>query len=293
MFNGGDGARRRGLDEARLRAIRDGLTLAGLIFAAFLLFVVGPQEHTVGFDAWAYWSVDVEHPYRLGAGALGAFPYSPVMVRLFAPASLLSWSSFLFLWLSLLLATTIWLGWRDGTRRGLVRGALMALAFPPVSVELYHGNVHLLIAAAVALGFRYPAAWAFVLLTKVTPGIGLLWFAARREWRRLAIALGVTAVIFAVSFVVDGRLWIAWLEEGILPVLDRDIGQPAIPIPLWLRLPAAAGLVIWGARTDRRWTVPAATALALPVLWFAGLSILAAIWTLDRPALRERQSAAT
>jgi len=293
VLDGGDLARGRGFDEARRSAVRDGLTLGGLIFAAFLIFIVGPQEQTVGFDAWAYWSVDVEHPYRLGAGALGAFPYSPVMVRLFAPASLLSWPTFLFLWLAILLGTAFWLGWRDGTRQGLVRGALMVLAFPPVSVELYHGNIHLLIAAAVALGFRYPAAWAFVLLTKVTPGIGLLWFAVRREWRPLAIAIGVTGAIFAISFIADARLWVAWLEEGILPVLGRDIGQPAIPIPLWLRLPAAAALVIWGARTDRRWTVPASAALALPVLWFAGLSIVAAIPALDRPALRERRSAAT
>jgi glycosyl transferase family 87 len=283
----------RGFDEARRKAVRDGLTLGGLIFAAYLLVIVGPQEHTVGFDAWAYWSVDVEHPYRLGAGALGAFPYSPVMVRVFAPAHFLAWPTFLFLWLAILVATVIWLGatgepwWRGW------RGALTILAFLPVSVELYHGNVHLLIAAAIALGFRYPAAWAFVLLTKVTPGVGLLWFAVRREWRRLAIALGVTAVVVVVSLAFDARLWVAWLEEGILPVIGRQIGQPAIPIPLWVRLPAAAALVIWGARTDRRWTVPASAALALPVLWFAGLSILAAIWTLDRPALRERQSAAT
>ena len=53
------------------------------------------------------------------------------------------------------------------------------------------------------LGFRYPWTWGFVLLTKVTPGIGLLWFAVRREWRALAIALGVTGVIVAVSLVLD------------------------------------------------------------------------------------------
>jgi len=102
----------------------------------------------------------------------------------------------------------------------------------------------------------------------------------------------VTAAIVVASLAFDARLWVAWLEEGILPVIGRQIGQPAIPIPLWLRLPAAAALVIWGARTDRRWTVPASAALALPVLWFAGLSILAAIWTLDRPALRETRSVA-
>ncbi len=49
------------------------------------------------------------------------------------------------------------------------------------------------------IGFRYPAAWSLILLTKITPGIGLLWFAVRREWRALAIALGATAAIASVS----------------------------------------------------------------------------------------------
>jgi len=269
------------LDAGRRRAVRDGLMVAGLIFAVYLFVIVAPNEQTVGFDAWAYWSLNVEHPYRLAAGALGAFPYSPVMARLFAPAGLLAWPTFLFLWLAILLATALWLGWRR---------SLLVLALPPVTVDLYHGNIHLLMAAAIAFGFRYPAAWAFILLTKITPGVGLLWFAVRREWRRLGIALGVTAVIVAGSLVLDGRLWVEWVTEGLLPVLGRPIGQPAIPLPLWLRLPAAAALVIWGARTDRRWTVPASAALALPVMWFAGLSILAAISTLDRPALREQKS---
>jgi len=269
------------LDAGRRRAVRDGLMVAGLIFAAYLFVIVAPSEQTVGFDAWAYWSLNVEHPYRLAAGALGAFPYSPVIARLFAPAGLLAWPTFLFLWLAILLATALWLGWRR---------SLLVLALPPVTVDLYHGNIHLLMAAAIAFGFRYPAAWAFILLTKITPGVGLLWFAVRREWRRLGIALGVTAVIVAGSLVLDGRLWVEWVTEGLLPVLGRPIGQPAIPLPLWLRLPAAAALVIWGARTDRRWTVPASAAIALPVMWFAGLSILAAIWTLDRPALREQES---
>ena len=94
----------------------------------------------------------------------------------------------------------IWLGGR-GVR------VLWLLALPPVALELYHGNVHLWIAAAIVLGFRYPWTWAFVLLTKVTPGLGLVWFAARREWRSLAIALGVTAAIVAVSLVLDRQLW--------------------------------------------------------------------------------------
>jgi hypothetical protein len=38
-------------------------------------------------------------------------------------------------------------------------------------------------------------------------------------------------------------------------------------IPLLVRLPIAAILVVWAARTDRRWLVPVAAVLAMPVLW--------------------------
>ena len=70
---------------------------------------------------------------------------------------------------------------------------------PVHAMEVAGGNVSLLLAVAIVVGFRWPAAWALVLLTKITPGIGLLWFAVRREWRHLAIALGATAAIVAVS----------------------------------------------------------------------------------------------
>jgi Glycosyltransferase family 87 len=271
------------LTPGRARALRDGLAVAGLLFAAYLFVIVAPQARTVGFDAFAYWSVDIAHPYPLAAGSLGAFTYTPVAARLFAPATLLSWHAFLFLWLAVLVATLAWLGWRR---------TLLVLAFPAVAIELYHGNIHLLMAAAIALGFRYPAAWAFILLTKVTPGIGLLWFAVRREWRSLGIALGVTAAITVASFAVDGALWSEWLQGAILRVAQEGVGQPTLPLPLALRLPAAALLVAWGGLTDRKWTVPAAAALALPVPWFSGLAILAALPALDRPELAARTPAA-
>lgn len=269
---------------ARARAIRDGLTVAGLLFAAYVFVVVAPSARTVGFDAFAYWHLDITAPYALGAGSFGAFTYTPVAARLFAPAALLSWPAFLWLWLAVLVATTVWLGWRR---------TLLLLAFPPVAVELYHGNIHLLIAAAIALGFRYPAAWSFVLLTKVTPGIGLLWFAVRREWRPLGIALGATAALVVASVLMDGQLWSAWLSGAIVRVAEEGVSQPSLPIPLVLRLPAAALLVAWGGLTDRKWTVPAAAALALPVPWFSGLAILAALPALDRTELAARPAQAT
>lgn len=266
------------------RAVRDGLTVAGLLFAGYLFVVIAPSAGTVGFDAFAYWHVDPAAPYASSAGSFGAFPYTPVAVRLFAPAALLSWPTFLWLWLAALLATAAWLGWRR---------TAMVLALPFVAVELYHGNIHLLLAAAIALGFRYPATWAFVLLTKVTPGVGLLWFAVRREWRNLAIALGVTGALVAASLVVDGRLWGEWVAQAIAPVSDESIGQPHLPLPLLVRLPIAAAIVAWGGLTNRRWTVPVAATLALPILWFSGLTVLTALFAIDRPELRETEAAAT
>ena len=47
---------------------------------------------------------------------------------------------------------------------------------------------------------------------------------------------------------------------------------PAAPI----RLPIAALVVIWGARTDRPWTVAVAATLGLPIIWPHGLCVLAA-----------------
>jgi Glycosyltransferase family 87 len=249
--------------------------VAGLLFDLAIFLVGGPIRQTLGADAYAYWTLNAGHPYSQQIGALGAFLYSPVAVRLFAPASIVSWPIFWWLWTALLVATVIWLGGRK---------TLWLLAFPPVALELYYGNINLLIAAAIALGFRYPAAWAFVLLTKLTPGVGLVWFAVRREWRRLAIALGVTLAIALVSIAIDGSMWSDWL---LLLTQSAGVPVPSIGVPLGIRIPIAILLIAWGARTNRRWTVPIGAALALPALWLAGLSILAAIPAVDRPSLRE------
>ena len=151
------------------------------------------------------------------------------------------------------------------------------LAFPFVAVELTGGNIHLLLAAAIVAGFRWPAAWSFVLLTKVTPGIGLLWFAVRREWRPLMIALGATAAIAGLTFII-----VPGARPYVLPQL----------IPLPVRVAAAAVLVTWGARSNRRWVLPVAALVALPGPWMASWSLLVAIPVLassrERPP-RERE----
>ena len=66
-----------------LRAVRDGSIVAGLLFTAYLFLVVAPKQATVGFDAFAYWSVDPSDPYVVPPGGLSAFNYSPPIARLF------------------------------------------------------------------------------------------------------------------------------------------------------------------------------------------------------------------
>jgi hypothetical protein len=218
-----------------------------------------------------WWSADYTHLYAGGLATDGFYGYSPAFVEVLTPLRALPWSTVAWVWGGLMLA-------------GLViaagRWTPLVILAPPVLGELMIGNVHLLYAGAIVLGFRWPQTWSLMLLTKVTPGIGVLWFAFRREWRKLAIALGTTGLIVAVSFVVAPGLWAEWAST-----LQTAAGHPQLPIqpnalfpiPLALRLPPAIALVAWGARTDRRWVLPLAVTLAMPVIWTSSLATLVAM----------------
>ncbi|MGZ6268172.1 MAG: glycosyltransferase 87 family protein [Candidatus Limnocylindrales bacterium] len=220
-----------------------------------------------GMDARCYWVPDLANPY-LNSNWTDqiAYPYSPAFLQLLQPIRLLPWQVFMAIWAAVLMAAMVYL---TGPRL-----ILLGLAFFGL-MEIWGGNIELLVALAIVVGFRWPAAWSFVLLTKITPGVGLLWFAVRREWRSLAIAIGATAAVAAVSAIVAPDAWGRWIE-----VLQANAGKngtwAAVPIPFAVRFPFALILVVWGARTNRRWTVPVSSMLALPALWYGGLSIMLA-----------------
>jgi hypothetical protein len=134
-------------------------------------------------------------------------------------------------------------------------------------------NIHILLGLTVAAGLVWPATWAFALLTKITPGIGLLWFVARREARPLAIAALATAALVVPSLVLRPGEWADWIRLVLSP-----LGTPnGIDIPLALRLPIAAALIVWGGRTNRRWTVVVGSWLAVPALWWNSTAVLVAL----------------
>jgi hypothetical protein len=258
--------------------------------AAWLLIVVFSEPWGrlwgTGQDARCYWQATLGDPYlHSDWNDPIAYVYSPAFLQLVSPLTALPWQAFMAAWSAILLVAVRFL---TGPRL-LAAGVL----FPFALMEVAGGNVSLLLAAAIVIGFRWPAAWSLVLLTKVTPGIGLLWFAVRREWRSLAIALGATAAIALVSFVILPNQWRDWVDVVIRNALAGKSGTWAsVPIPLWIRLPFAIALVVWGARTDRRWTVPVGAMLALPALWYGGLSMLLAVIPLLPRVPREREGGA-
>lgn len=224
-------------------------------------------------DAHAYWAVNVADPYTRPVATFDAFTYTPPAALFFGLLGHLPFEVFQAGWTLLIGLALLWLAgpW-----------SLLFVVIPVVASDVYVGNIHVLLGAAIIASFRWPALWAVPLLTKPSCGVGLLWYLARGEWRRLFTALGVTAALAALALVLAPDLWSKWItylmDTGVAP----NVGTAAwIPIPLLIRLPAAVLLVLWGARTNRPWTVPTASMLALPVLWAVGLAMLTAAFAVS------------
>ena len=140
-----------------------------------LLLVVAANRWGSPQDEHAYWLAG----QRLLAGAPlydptatavtpYAYWYPPPLAQVMAPISaVLSSTQFSWAWTGLLLACLLWLG------RGRPLVALALVAFVPVAVELWFLNVHLVLAAIVALAIlRWPWMFALGAIIKLAPGPG-------------------------------------------------------------------------------------------------------------------------
>lgn len=252
-----------------IRAVTAGLATAGVVYIALVWLRIAPYAEPVPdygpmFDARGFWIAWEGGLYDIPWRTNEAYVYSPAFAQILWPFTLLPWPVFAAGWTLAAIGCLFWM-----------RVPWM-LAFPGVIDDILRGNIHVFLAAAIVLGLRYPAAWGFGILTKVTPGIGLLWFAVRRQWRQLAIGLAVPAVIAGVSFALSAPLWLEWFD-----LLAANAGETAriqvIPLPLLVRLPIAAGLVAFGAWTNRAWLVPIGVMVGLPNVWTSSTALLAAV----------------
>jgi hypothetical protein len=258
------------------RPIRDALIFVGVARGIVHYTIQGRHPwNYLGIDAAAYHGVNLAHPYTSGAVfAASAYLYSPAFALVLSPASALPFPAFYWLWV---LASYLVLGW-------LVRPWPWAIGifFFPITAELMTGQVQLFITAAIVLGFSRPGLWALPILTKVTPAIGLVWFAVRREWRQLAEALGVTLAISAVSFVLYPSAWFDWFAF----LRANEGANDAYLVP---RLILGVALIAYGARTDRRWLVPVAVWFTLPHVWASSWVILLGVIRLYPRGRQERE----
>lgn len=257
----------------------------GVLMAVLLVVLVTalaepfePGSFGPGHDARAYWAAPLDDPYVPGSvGKESAYLYSPAFLVALSPLRALPWPVFLGLWTAGLLAVLFWL------TRPLLFLPLLLLSLP----EIWGGNISLLLAAAIVVGFSRPVAWAFPLLTKVVPGAGTVWFLVRREWLNFGLAVAATLAIIVVTALIAPGLWADWFR-----LLTSSTGSStvpgSVPIPLLARLPLAIAVIVYAARRDQRWLLPVGVLLAMPVIWWGSLALLTAVVALKRESIEER-----
>lgn len=254
------------------------LTLA-VVVDVWLLLVM--RQWMPGTDARAAWAMDLAAPWAGAADSMlgaGIFRWTPAAAQVASLVGWMPWMVWQYAFLAVQLVAIVAMA-----RKRWPYVVLM----PPVLWNLYFGNVDLLMGAAIVAGFRWSGAWAFLFLTKVTPGVGVLWFAFRREWRSFGLALGFTAALAAASFLLAPGLWSQWVAAM------RDMAslpQSVLYPPLVVRLPMAVVVIWYVARTERRSLLPVACLLAVPNPWFVAWAILGACVPLVTSASGSRAS---
>ncbi len=231
------------------------------------------EKGNPGLDSHAYWlAARGDLLYDKAAGQLDAYLYSPAFAAVLRPLAMLEWPLFLAVWILFEASVLVWLLKPLQLKWSI---PLFLLCVP----ELVNGNIFILLAASAVIGLRKPALFAFPVLTKITTGVGLIWFVARGEWKRLFQGIGASVAIVAVAYVLDPAAWQAWV--GFL-FENRDGTQDGA-ISFLLRCVAAVALVAVGARKQLPWLIAPAMVLAAPIFALPTLTLLMAIPRLTMP----------
>jgi hypothetical protein len=204
-----------------------------------------------------YFLMDPADPYSDDWGGQHAFVYSPVYATFLGPLTELPFETFYKVATGLNLVALVYL-------LGPVWGAV---ALPLAHSDISNAQIHLPLAAVCVLMLSRSWTWIYHPLTKVTPGISVLWYVGRREWRNAAQAVGVLVLVVAVSYALWPTAWHDWIalltESSTRHVANFTVSQwPAV-----FRLPIGAGLVYLAARRNRPAALPLCVLFVLPSIW--------------------------
>jgi hypothetical protein len=217
-----------------------------------------------------------------------AYLYPPPLAQALVPVALVvpAWL-FSALWTVAMGLALFWLAGRDPLR------TLALVAFPPVAVEFWFRNVHLFLAVLVVLGLRRASsAFSVGAAIKISPILGLPYLVVRGRWREAGIAAAVGLAMLVVSVALNPEAWRVYLDF-VLSV-DPLAQSSFVAVPLPVRATAGLLLALVAGRMPRHIGDPllvVAVTLALPSLWFTGLSLLVGIVpivTADRRARSEQ-----
>jgi hypothetical protein len=199
------------------------------------------------------------------------YRYSPTFLWLTAPLRALPFEVFSLVWTAMHIAAVAWL-------------APWMLAVPGVTDDIIAGNINTFFAVGVVLAVRGHAwSWALPLLTKVTPGVGVLYHVGRRDWGAVFMAGAVTLGIVAIGAAVNPELWNGWVDS--LRAGTENYATIDVLAPLPVRLAIGAGLCLAASRWI--WLLPVGMIVAMPGLWPSSFALLAAIpKLLDQPSGR-------
>lgn len=252
-----------------------GLSVVGYMLAVRILLEDGIYTAGGGgaIDAWAYWSAAgnvrsglplYDVPYSL----LGNYAYPPPFAQVLAPFSVLPFPVFAWLWRGAeLVCLRIAVGsWRNA--------GLTMLLWPPVIVELDAGNVHLVMAAVLALAIARDPRWLGLgSLVKFVPVMSMP-EAFVRDRRPFLYGMLSMALVVLVSVVISPADWRQY-PQFLATAAAAPHGQLLDSVPLALRLTVASVVALVAIRMPRL-AVVAAT-LAYPVMWVTSLSTLVAL----------------
>lgn len=211
-----------------------------------------------------------------------AFWYAPIVAQAMAPiVAIFPSGAFTIAWTALLLGCVWWLA------GGRLLPALALVAFPPVAVELWFRNVHLVMAVLIVLGIRRSSLLHVLgAAIKFAPGLGIVYLVARARWREAALVIAAGVGLLAVSYALSPEAWRAFID--ILARRGPADVSGFLPVPYFVRAGTGFVLALVAGRLRPRIGEPllvVAIVLALPTLWFTALATLAAlVRILKRPS---------
>ena len=250
------------MDRTTLVRLTDRSGLAVLIGVGLVVGIGFAVTGSQPVDTALYWQTAQSTRYYGEVWAQGGafYVYPPPLAQLVGLLTPMGWEAFVVTW-TLFTLVGLWVMTRGlaiatilVSGLGLILVGDSSLVAQPLVLAMI-GNIGIWLLAAIVLGFRWPAFWALVVLTKIAPGVGLLWFVFRREWRNLAIALAAIGSVAAISFVAAPNEWAAFVRFAMENV-GTPSPNPIVPIPLPVRVAMSIGIIAWGARTDRPWVLP-------------------------------------